>query len=1430
MAVIHKKVSVSQQGIVSQVELSRNNFNDNKLDTTKINNGLAALTDETVQVVDYNDDISSASLLKLAIDLVENDTMINEEKNAINDILSEGAVKNGNHCFEYSIQTNADKTLQLTINNGKFNTRYITIDNALVNKVVNFKTSENYVNLPVVTTAGYYRRDVIYLVVADFINDTKSVPYLMYKNGTETSDRSPQNNFNAMINSELSMVAYPLYDVELVNKAGVTSVNSVTQIFSYCGLRSVFHLDRTYAFSKVYDVSVENDAAVENIDADSIYENMVALAVNAGGTQKLYIYNSQQGGWTQLTSPQIFQLYKTRTIPFTDVEGTPLIANYGQSVEPIDTDYAYTSKNIPTYTPDAAHKNLEALDDDLNLISDGKPFVFPFRIDNYDNPYITNNANVILRNITLQGEFTNPTLAPNGAEIHIYTAKKYCDGVFNSEWKLIKNGVYYNIAYANGTLVDRDDLKYLTIDNITYNDAPVLSKGDFILLHKEPDVHTTMAGGYSLIVKINAVLYDDNNKVQLYLAPIANSYVTNNLSSYNAIIFNQTEYLAGDALTDTDYTKAKYSSKYYNNIKSAGVPYYEGYTIDRSPNTAINKIFPYNETITDYALSTIKNTDTAISIPFEMKAKFGAWYFAKVCVLRKNTVSPIYTNPFKIIRADATSSIIGDFSLKYSTAYGMYGNYGYLTFEDQFGDITIANSEREGYSSINFDGTLTGQRPSRYTLKAVNFIDDYYFKTCEVTAGEAWVDVLSGRIKFNSLECPTGYGNDKIFITGYINNVVYGDLNSEQIMHDTGLSKQPLANVLYDLLGGTLTYKDLILSGSAQINDRVWMNSDIDALNFDTAGVVVKGGESIQKNLRVGKDIHIGGIGTNSTTVVDGALHFHSTNVGTVDDAMIVKRGVADVSISGSIPLKLGKGSLDIIQRGSDPINFYNDYVSSNAHGNSIDRKKIVSFEYIAGLEDYHVDGHNSILLYAPGDETKYSYITKLHGQDLLIIGQSTGNISLNAENGVLDFTAKTAILLSATATDGYIEFGSKIRANGGIVLDYGASPITITASNDIINYTDNSGKILQLNFNGFESGTKKIWHSGNMGSDSGLDADTVDTKHIGTSGNTIPLLDGANTWSGVQTFNAIPAFNGGTTGTSAPFSVDSREKVANLNADLFDGFESSEFKSLIQSYDHIIVTQADFDTYFNGKTLAAGSYFLKRGTVFQLTAVATLAQNVNIYSDGATVQRGNAFSYFVCNGYNTLTGWIFDGQGGVDATRGGSLTASYSFLIGIWNGTTYVGTTKVKSDILVTNCKVSSVGAGYTGISSNGISSVTYCELSNISYCTATNGGGVYSCDYSTISNVSYCTATNGGGVYDCDHSTIDNINNCTATNGGGVSNCTGSTLVGTFTGNKINNTTAGNYAHFYLPDANMFACVVFNSSNTYVRAYNGYNSGILI
>jgi hypothetical protein len=47
-----------------------------------------------------------------------------------------------------------------------------------------------------------------------------------------------------------------------------------------------------------------------------------------------------------------------------------------------------------------------------------------------------------------------------------------------------------------------------------------------------------------------------------------------------------------------------------------------------------------------------------------------------------------------------------------------------------------------------------------------------------------------------------------------------------------------------------------------------------------------------------------------------------------------------------------------------------------------------------------------------------------------------------------------------------------------------------------------------------------------------------------------------------------VPAFNGGTSGTSAPFSVDSTTMIANLNADLLDGQDASAFAAGTHNHD----------------------------------------------------------------------------------------------------------------------------------------------------------------------------------------------------------------------------------------------------------------------
>ena len=114
----------------------------------------------------------------------------------------------------------------------------------------------------------------------------------------------------------------------------------------------------------------------------------------------------------------------------------------------------------------------------------------------------------------------------------------------------------------------------------------------------------------------------------------------------------------------------------------------------------------------------------------------------------------------------------------------------------------------------------------------------------------------------------------------------------------------------------------------------------------------------------------------------------------------------------------------------------------------------------------------------------------------------------------------------------------------------------------------------------------------------------TVDDARL--SGN-IPRLNFTST------FSAIPAFNGGATGTTAPFTVDSTFKVTSLNADLLDGLDSAAFAPAVHTHDASAVTTG-------------------------VLADARLSSNIGRLSGNQTWTGSNAFA-----GNNTFAG---DGSG----------------------------------------------------------------------------------------------------------------------------------------------------------------------------------------
>jgi len=163
----------------------------------------------------------------------------------------------------------------------------------------------------------------------------------------------------------------------------------------------------------------------------------------------------------------------------------------------------------------------------------------------------------------------------------------------------------------------------------------------------------------------------------------------------------------------------------------------------------------------------------------------------------------------------------------------------------------------------------------------------------------------------------------------------------------------------------------------------------------------------------------------------------------------------------------------------------------------------------------------------------------------------------------------------------------------------------------------------------------------------------------IATLSNTQTLtgdktFSGTNTFSGTDTFTTIPAFNGGTSGATAPFTVDSTQIVTNLNADLLDGLSSTDY--LRTSASNIISsgslrldnnvkfyagTSSDFSIYFDGGSnsyieTTSGNIVTKVKSNSSYFRVATYS-SVGAEFDGITVGGPTPFVRLYYGGVEQL-------------------------------------------------------------------------------------------------------------------------------------------------------------------------------------------------
>ncbi len=150
--------------------------------------------------------------------------------------------------------------------------------------------------------------------------------------------------------------------------------------------------------------------------------------------------------------------------------------------------------------------------------------------------------------------------------------------------------------------------------------------------------------------------------------------------------------------------------------------------------------------------------------------------------------------------------------------------------------------------------------------------------------------------------------------------------------------------------------------------------------------------------------------------------------------------------------------------------------------------------------------------------------------------------------------------LATALGQISQLDINGNLRVNGSVVVTPSEAP-----ANPVIGqiYVDNQTNQLYF-YDGDEY--QMIVTAGNSGDV--INIPDINIPTVNVSGFLTNETDPSWSTAKANYFNlnqnevvtGIPAFNGGATGSSAPFGVDSNYKVTNLNADLLDGHEASDF------------------------------------------------------------------------------------------------------------------------------------------------------------------------------------------------------------------------------------------------------------------------------
>jgi len=162
-------------------------------------------------------------------------------------------------------------------------------------------------------------------------------------------------------------------------------------------------------------------------------------------------------------------------------------------------------------------------------------------------------------------------------------------------------------------------------------------------------------------------------------------------------------------------------------------------------------------------------------------------------------------------------------------------------------------------------------------------------------------------------------------------------------------------------------------------------------------------------------------------------------------------------------------------------------------------------------------------------------------------------------------------------------------------------------------------------------------------GSGSGLDADRLDGLDSSSFFN---LTEN-------ETVSGIPAFTGGTSGSTSPFTVDSNTRVSSLNADYLDGFHGASYVRNTQDYGRSGVSS----NLYEGSSTLSSKYVNESGDSMSGSSTSNILSVTNTYS-GTTGESAAIFA--TSDGHYTTGAVIGQATGSSGDAVYGQATGKY--------------------------------------------------------------------------------------------------------------------------------------------------------------------------